>query len=79
MEAAEMTPKMFFMICRVLAVACLLASGLMEALYNPGLLDALNGLAHGLAIFCIWRAGSEKDDEIVTLKADLEESKSLKR
>lgn len=55
-QTLDMTLKTYFKIVRVLAAVVIVTTGILESIYNPGLLDLCNGAAIGLVIYALWRA-----------------------
>lgn len=45
----------YFKVMRVLAGVAVIVTGLLEATYNPGMLDTLNGVTTGLVLYALWR------------------------
>ena len=46
----------YLKLVRILAAVSIFTTGLLQAIYYPGLLNVFNGAATGLVIYSLWRA-----------------------
>lgn len=49
------TVQAYLKFIRVLAGLAIFTTGLLESIYNPGMLDLFNGAAIGLVLYSLWR------------------------